>query len=79
LSRALLLFCSFHLIRSCQIPGPVNTELFNEGENDDVYHPLSAFGHIGEVPDITKVVLFLASSEAGWITVKNIGVNGRTA
>lgn len=38
-----------------------------------------SIGHIGEVPDITKVISFLVSSESGWITWGNIGVNGGTA
>lgn len=35
-----------------------------------------AFGRLGEPEDIAKVVLFLASEEAGWITGQILRANG---
>jgi len=63
-------------------PGPTNTELFLEGKSKETIQRLaamSAFGRIGETEDIAKVVLFLASEGAAWVTGQNIGVNGGVA
>ncbi|SHF28442.1 SDR family oxidoreductase [Pedobacter caeni] len=63
-------------------PGPTNTELFTNGKSQEVIDrlaSLSSFNRIGEPEDIARVVLFLASDEANWITAQNIGVNGGMA
>jgi 3-oxoacyl-[acyl-carrier protein] reductase len=63
-------------------PGPTNTELFTKGksrETIDRLASLSAFNRIGEPEDIAKVVEFLASDDAKWISAQNIGVNGGMA
>lgn len=63
-------------------PGPTNTELFTTGKPKEVIDrlaSLSAFNRIGEPEDIAKVVVFLASDEAKWISAQNIGVNGGMA
>lgn len=63
-------------------PGPTNTELFTKGkpqEAIDRLASLSAFNRIAEPEDIVKVVLFLASDEAKWISAQNIGANGGMA
>ncbi|MGO4292779.1 SDR family oxidoreductase [Chitinophaga sp. RAB17] len=63
-------------------PGPTNTELFTNGKSEEVIArlaSLSAFNRIGEPDDIAKVVLFLASDDAKWITAQNIGANGGMA
>ncbi|MDG4559856.1 MAG: SDR family oxidoreductase [Candidatus Competibacter sp.] len=63
-------------------PGPTNTELFLEGKSEETIQRLaamSAFGRIGETEDIAKVVLFLASEGAAWVTGQNIGANGGIA
>ena len=63
-------------------PGPTNTELFTRGkpkEAIDRLASLSAFNRIGEPEDIAKVVVFLASDDAKWISAQNIGVNGAMA
>jgi 3-oxoacyl-[acyl-carrier protein] reductase len=60
-------------------PGPTNTELFNEGKTEEDLKRLAglaALGRIGEPEDISGVVLFLASEEAGWVSAQNIGANG---
>ncbi|MFT5578377.1 MAG: 3-oxoacyl-[acyl-carrier protein] reductase [Paraglaciecola psychrophila] len=60
-------------------PGPVNTELFTAGKSEEVINRLasmSAFDRIGEPLDIARVVSFLVSEEASWVTGQNIGANG---
>jgi 3-oxoacyl-[acyl-carrier protein] reductase len=37
---------------------------------------MTALGRIGEPEDIARVVLFLVSDEAAWVTGQNLGVNG---
>ena len=37
---------------------------------------MSAFGRIGEPVDVARIVSFLVSEEASWITGQNIGANG---
>lgn len=63
-------------------PGPTNTELFLTGKSEELIARLaaqSAFNRIGEPIDIARLVVFLASDEAKWITAQNIGVNGGVA
>jgi len=63
-------------------PGPTNTELFTKGKSREVIDrlaSLSAFNRIGEPDDIAKIVVFLASDEAKWISAQNIGINGGMA
>ncbi|WP_375419537.1 SDR family oxidoreductase, partial [uncultured Hymenobacter sp.] len=60
-------------------PGPTNTELFTKGKPQEAIDrsaSLSAFNRLGEPDDIAKVVVFLASEEAKWISAQNIGING---
>jgi 3-oxoacyl-[acyl-carrier protein] reductase len=60
-------------------PGPTNTVLFTKGKSPEMINrlaSLSAFNRIGEPEDIAKVVVFLASDEAKWISGQNIGING---
>lgn len=60
-------------------PGPVDTELFRSGKTAaDIERmaAMAALGRIGAADDIARVVLFLVSDEARWITGQNIGVNG---
>lgn len=62
-------------------PGPTDTDLFQEGKADETIEQLanmSAFNRIGEPVDIARVVSFLVSEEAAWVTGQNIGVNGGT-
>ncbi|RKN79424.1 SDR family oxidoreductase [Ulvibacterium marinum] len=63
-------------------PGPTNTALFTKGKPQEVINrlaSLSAFNRIGEPEDIAKIVTFLASDEAKWISAQNIGANGAMA
>ncbi len=60
-------------------PGPTNTELFTDGKTEETIKRLAAgaaFGRIGEPEDIARVVLFLLSDDAAWVTGQNIGANG---
>jgi len=63
-------------------PGPTNTELYTKGKTQEMIDrqaALSAFNRIGEPEDTAKVVEFLASDDAKWISAQNIGVNGAMA
>jgi 3-oxoacyl-[acyl-carrier protein] reductase len=63
-------------------PGPTNTELFIKGKSQELIDriaSLSAFNRLGEVEDIAKVVAFLVSDDAKWISGQTIGVNGAMA
>lgn len=63
-------------------PGPTDTELFHQGKADDTVERLasmSPFNRIGEPVDIARVVVFLVSEEAAWVTGQNIGANGGIA
>jgi 3-oxoacyl-[acyl-carrier protein] reductase len=60
-------------------PGPVDTELFRTGKTAaDIERmaAMAALGRIGEAEDIARVVLFLVSDEAQWVTGQNIAANG---
>jgi len=64
------------------LPGPVNTELFNDTNTPESIARIvggTPLGRLGEVEDIARVVAFLASDEAAWITGQSIGVNGGLA
>lgn len=63
-------------------PGPTSTDLFLKGKSEaEIQHSksMSVFNRLGEVNDIAKVVVFLASDDAKWITGQNLGVNGGIA
>ncbi|WP_318779564.1 SDR family oxidoreductase [Psychrobacter sp. FME13] len=56
--------------------------MFNQGKSDETIEKLanmSAFNRIGEPVDIARVVAFLVSEEAAWVTGQNIGANGGVA
>lgn len=63
-------------------PGPTNTELFTRGKSEEMIDrakALSAFNRLGEPEDIAKIVVFLASDDAKWVSAQNIGINGGMA
>ncbi len=63
-------------------PGPVNTELFIKGKPKEAIEraaSMSAFNRLGEPVDIAKVIVFLASDDAKWVSGQNIGINGAFA
>jgi len=64
------------------LPGPTNTDLFIKGKTQETIirlAALNAFNRLGEPEDIAKVVAFLASDDAKWISGQTIGVNGAMA
>ncbi|WP_276165606.1 SDR family oxidoreductase [Zobellia alginiliquefaciens] len=64
------------------LPGPTNTELFTEGKSDhQIEHlaSMNAFNRLAEPIDIAKVICFLASDDAKWISGQTIGANGAMA
>lgn len=63
-------------------PGPVNTELFTTGKStEDIKRMagMTVLNRIGKPEDIARIVLFLVSAEASWVTGQNIGANGGIA
>jgi 3-oxoacyl-[acyl-carrier protein] reductase len=62
-------------------PGPTDTDMFNTGKTEEDIKRLSnlaALGRLGTPDDIAKVVTWLVSDEAAWITGQNIRANGGT-
>ncbi|NBD25493.1 SDR family oxidoreductase [Paenibacillus glycinis] len=60
-------------------PGPINTELFTAGKTQEEIArvgSMNSFGRLAETEDISKVVLFLAGPDSGWISGQTIRVNG---
>ncbi|KJD45311.1 SDR family oxidoreductase [Paenibacillus terrae] len=60
-------------------PGPVNTELFQEGKTEQQIEgikKMNAFGRLGEPEDIADVIEFLVSAKSQWVTGQTIRVNG---
>lgn len=62
-------------------PGPVATD-FNNGGNRDIpertkfLSAMSPFGRVGQPDDIGKVIAFLCSEDAAWISGQRIEVSG---
>jgi 3-oxoacyl-[acyl-carrier protein] reductase len=72
-------FSPKHITINAVAPGPINTELFTTDKSEaqiETIKRMIAFGRLGEPEDIAKVVLFLASEEAGWITGQTLRANG---
>jgi len=60
-------------------PGPVATELFLGGKSDEqvaAIEKMNPFGRLGQPDDIARVVAFLASQDASWISGQVIRANG---
>ncbi|MEO7560031.1 MAG: SDR family oxidoreductase [Nitrosospira sp.] len=63
-------------------PGPVNTEMFTTGKSEETIKRMAGMsfvGRVGQPADIARVVLFLVSDEAGWVTGQNISASGGVA
>ena len=61
------------------MPGPTNTQLMLDGKTDadrQRLAGLAAFNRLGEPEDIARVILFLVSEQARWVSAQVIGVNG---
>jgi len=60
-------------------PGPVDTDLFRAGKNEEALKrsaALSPFNRVGEPREIGEVVAFVASERASWVTGQVIQPNG---
>ncbi|MBI1172445.1 SDR family oxidoreductase [bacterium] len=60
-------------------PGPVGTDLFFLGKSEALVEQIrrmNPFGRLGTPEDIARVVVFLASEQAGWINGQVIRANG---
>lgn len=60
-------------------PGPVDTDLFRAGKNDEAVArsaAMSPFNRIGTPDEIAEVVSFLASDKASWVHGQIIQPNG---
>ncbi len=60
-------------------PGPVDTDLFRNGKNDEAIArsaAMSPFNRIGTPEEIAEVVSFLASSKSSWIHGQIVQPNG---
>ncbi|MFC6634204.1 SDR family oxidoreductase [Microbulbifer taiwanensis] len=60
-------------------PGPTNTDLFNTGKSKEVVEMFAGqhiLGRIGEPEDVARVVSFLVSAKADWVTGQVVGANG---
>jgi 3-oxoacyl-[acyl-carrier protein] reductase len=58
-------------------PGPIDTDLLPPDEQVRAFIvSRTALGRIGQPADVARVVAFLASDAAGWITGQVIGVDG---
>lgn len=67
---------------NCVLPGPTGTDLFLNGKSEEQIAQLAsinAFKRLGTPEDIAKVVTFLATDDAKWISGQSIGANGGMA
>lgn len=64
---------------NCILPGPTATDLFLTGKSEEQIAQLAAtnaFKRLGTPGDIAKVVAFLATDDAKWVSGQSIGANG---
>ncbi|MBL4662610.1 MAG: SDR family oxidoreductase [Flavobacteriaceae bacterium] len=67
---------------NCVLPGPTSTDLFLKGKSEELITQLAstnAFKRLGTPADIAKVIVYLASDDAKWISGQSIGANGAMA
>ncbi|QEH42424.1 SDR family oxidoreductase [Chitinophaga sp. XS-30] len=67
---------------NCVLPGPTGTGLFLNGKSEEQIAQLAAtnaFKRLGTPEDIAKIVAFLATDEAKWISGQSIGASGGMA
>jgi 3-oxoacyl-[acyl-carrier protein] reductase len=64
---------------NCVAPGPVDTDLFRAGKNDEAKARsagMSPFNRIGQPEEVAQVVAFLASDQASWVHGQVVQPNG---
>ena len=81
MTRAMALALAPHGIRVNAIaPGLIDTAQPRYGHSEDELRELASAiplgGQIGQPEDIAKVAVFLASTDAGWVTGQTLHVNG---
>tara|TARA_R110002049_G_scaffold277331_1_gene455795 strand:- start:264 stop:1004 length:741 start_codon:yes stop_codon:yes gene_type:complete len=67
---------------NCVLPEPTSTSLFLKGKSEKLIDQIAsanAFNRLGTPDDIAKIVAFLASDDAKWISAQSIGANGGMA
>lgn len=60
-------------------PGPVDTDLFRAGKNEEAIKrsaALSPFNRVGQPQEVAEVVSFLASDKASWVHGQIVQPNG---
>jgi len=60
-------------------PGPTDTELLKSANSEDrmkMYASTTPLARLGQAEEIARVVVFLATDEAGWVNGQTIRVNG---
>jgi 3-oxoacyl-[acyl-carrier protein] reductase len=60
-------------------PGPVDTDLFRAGKNDEAKArsaAMSPFNRVGLADEVAEVVAFLASARASWVSGQIVQPNG---
>jgi 3-oxoacyl-[acyl-carrier protein] reductase len=60
-------------------PGPVDTDLFRAGKNEEALKrsaAMSPFNRVGQPREVAEVVRFLASDEASWVLGQIVQPNG---
>jgi 3-oxoacyl-[acyl-carrier protein] reductase len=59
--------------------GPTETELLSSANSEErmkMYASMTPLARLGQAEDIARVVVFLATDEAGWVNGQTIRVNG---
>jgi 3-oxoacyl-[acyl-carrier protein] reductase len=60
-------------------PGPVDTDLFRAGKNEEALKrsaAMSPFNRVGEPAEVAEVVAFLASPRSSWVHGQIVQPNG---
>jgi 3-oxoacyl-[acyl-carrier protein] reductase len=60
-------------------PGPVDTDLFRAGENEEALErsaALSPFNRVGQPREVAEVVNFLVSDQVSWVHGQIVQPNG---